>query len=146
MRIIKTAKYRKLSQMTGLNGPIGEDNPSSDDLGLSGDYVVDEEDFSSKNENKYNPKEIGIYYSITSDVPVGPFKSGLEAKKNFDNHFLKLPEEQSNLDFWKKNTEFFVVIYGEDNLQREDLGNYFEIDNNYIIDYGPYDRYRSLVE
>lgn len=139
MKIIISKKYRKYSQ---FRGPVGMDNPRSDDLGLSpemadpanledgGGYVDPEED----NARIIRSKGTGFYYSITNDYPEGPFKSSRQALDNASEHIKRTSESIDDEKYWLSHIQF----YSYDGEQIESLGDFMNVDPSLMADTTPY--------
>jgi len=138
---VNDEKKTILAQMTGPNGPFGPDNPGSDDLGLSPDMGYD--DFSGEGDDpektdyavmsKGGP---GLYFSVTGDIPEGPFDSVQEAMAALNTKLRRWVAEDLRMKpgrtveqwrrEWLSNTEFFSF----DGKEIDDIGNALEQDIN----------------
>ncbi len=130
-------KKSKRQKKEAQRGPAGPDNPSSDDLGLSPEFT-DPANIEYGGEDAWSEESVmrekgpGIYYSITNDIPVGPFKTMEEARSDVVKHFrnqdfnlIGTPaDKEQSLRWWLDNTEFFLF----DGEKIEDYGNYYEVD------------------
>ena len=87
-------KKHKEAQMTGPRGPIGEDNPASDDLGLSPDYDPLDDEFSGSNTKNDTQVEVqlnpGDYEKLFGDDPT--YRTKLDQELELLKKELRIPE------------------------------------------------------
>lgn len=128
----KTKPKTKPMSMTGPRGPIGPDNPQSDDLGLSDDFLRDgldyESDFMgddglmgrSPEEVEFQSNKAEIIEEVISSV------LGMNSKEEILNYLRKQLEHSENLQF---ETHDWDDIADEANSHLEGLGESI-IDND----------------
>jgi len=118
-------KKFKTAQMTGLRGPVGPENPISDDLGLSPDYLPDE-DF----DKEVPLSEVVEEYMGEVDRAENSeqlLKAILDAHKNWKTEGLSMRDLDQIMDAaYDRGKELGVdleqELYGESDRVFEDIG------------------------
>ena len=137
MKIIETKKFRKVAQR--YDPRTGQ---PTDDLGLSPEFSdpanIDygDDDFNTERtteEEILSKKQPGIYYSVTGDIPIGPFQSVAEAKRNFEKTITNDTDMEGN-EYWKSE----MAIFSTDRERVEYLGTYNDTDENIREETGTY--------
>lgn len=140
MKILKTSGYQeRVKQSQKYDPNSGE---MSDDLGLSPEFS-DPANIEDDGEEMWTPESItqkkgpGIYYSITDDIPEGPFKSVAEAKSHAEQHIAKYTIfNEADENFWYEETIFYSA-YSYKGWQLEYLGNFNDVDVTLTADLEP---------